>query len=310
MTAFALKMIAIGSMLIDHIGDIFGMYTPVFFRWIGRIAFPIFAYMIAQGCTHTKNIHNYLLRLGILALISEIPFDIAFHRRMTADGAYDLNINFLVYTNVFYTLFLGVACIAIYEGLKTKKRPWVALLPFVFVPVTFALNFIPYVLILVMILYTASALYFSHFLPDKDADSPIRAKHKIIAFLAAVPLLITAYAMNTDFGAFGVGLIFFLYLGNPDNKLTRAIILTAGLVYRYGLDLFDRHSAYMDGQFAEAQQILNYDRLWILLFSLIAVPLICLYNGKPGRKAKWAFYVFYPAHIAILMASWFVFLGV
>ena len=123
MTAFVLKIIASICMLFDHTGAVFTASTPLFFRWIGRIAFPIYAYMIAQGCKHTNNIDKYLLRLGIFALISEIPFDIAFMHYYTMDGALNLGINFLRNTNVFYTLFLGVACISIYEKLKVKKRP-------------------------------------------------------------------------------------------------------------------------------------------------------------------------------------------
>ena len=76
MTAFVIKIIASICMLLDHIGVVFGtqmaeLYSwPVIFKSIGRIAFPIYAYMIAQGCKHTKNINKYLFRLGIFALIS------------------------------------------------------------------------------------------------------------------------------------------------------------------------------------------------------------------------------------------------
>jgi len=118
MSAFVLKLIACAIMLTDHIGAVFpAPRTPFVMREIGRIAFPIFAYMIAQGCKRTRNIYKYAARLLIFALISEIPFDLAF--RLTP------GINFLKDTNVYFTLFLGVACIALYELLKTKlKLPW------------------------------------------------------------------------------------------------------------------------------------------------------------------------------------------
>ncbi len=99
----ALKNIAIISMLIDHIGILvvynlygFSCYTngqyllggvvptrakilyAIYFvmRCIGRIAFPIFCYMVVEGFLHTHSRPKYLLRLVIIALISEIPFDI------------------------------------------------------------------------------------------------------------------------------------------------------------------------------------------------------------------------------------------
>ena len=116
MTVFKLKIIACITMLIDHFGAIILMplldepwfYAEIYelTRGIGRIAFPIFAYLVAQGCIHTKDIRKYLLRLGFLAIISEPFFDMAFR------GG---TINFLWGTNIFYTLFLGAAAIAIYE---------------------------------------------------------------------------------------------------------------------------------------------------------------------------------------------------
>ena len=65
-----LKIIAAISMLIDHIGYIF-FPDILIFRIIGRLAFPIFAYMIAEGCRHTKNKLRYFLTIFILALVCQ-----------------------------------------------------------------------------------------------------------------------------------------------------------------------------------------------------------------------------------------------
>ena len=73
--SFTLKMIAIISMLADHIGYIFFPQDMVF-RAVGRIAFPIFCFLIIEGFHHTRNHTNYLIRLCIFAIISEIPFDL------------------------------------------------------------------------------------------------------------------------------------------------------------------------------------------------------------------------------------------
>jgi len=116
MSVFVLKIIACAAMLIDHFGAAimlpnlgepgFGPEIYVLTRSVGRIAFPIFAYLIAQGCVHTKNIGKYLARLGLLAIVSEPFFDMAF---------WGGDINFLRNTNIFYTLFLGAATVAILE---------------------------------------------------------------------------------------------------------------------------------------------------------------------------------------------------
>ena len=95
---FTLKMIAILAMAIDHIGAVlFPQYD--IFRIVGRIAFPIFAFTLVEGFMHTKDIKKYMLRLGVLALVSEVPFDLVFFGTPLEFG----------HQNVFFTMFLGIA---------------------------------------------------------------------------------------------------------------------------------------------------------------------------------------------------------
>jgi len=230
MSVFVLKIIAVIAMLIDHTAASFGsivineMWTGCnidlydLMRNIGRMAFPIFAYLIAQGCLHTKNIGRYLLRLGALAIISEPFFDMAF---------WGGNIDFLRNTNIFYTLFLGVAAIAVYEKLR---------------------NDFPNI---------------GHF-----------------AALAVLPMMAAAWLLSTDYSFIGVGLIFFIYIIRPENLMGRSITLAIGMFALY------------------------FDDTIHLIFALIAVGLIALYNGKLGLNnaaIKWGFYFFYPVHIAVLI---------
>ena len=68
-----LKIIAVITMTIDHIGAyLFPRITIL--RIIGRIAFPIFAFMIAEGCTHTRNKKRYLINMAILAAVCQLLF--------------------------------------------------------------------------------------------------------------------------------------------------------------------------------------------------------------------------------------------
>ena len=99
---FTLKWIAIISMLIDHIGLVLFPEEQIF-RIIGRLAFPIFAYTLTEGFLHTGNIKKYLIRLGIFAVISEVPYDLLF-----GEGIIDWSMQ-----NVFLTLFLGLSMIVL-----------------------------------------------------------------------------------------------------------------------------------------------------------------------------------------------------
>ncbi|MBN2259620.1 MAG: hypothetical protein JW702_03705 [Clostridiales bacterium] len=72
-TSNLLKIIAMVTMLIDHIGYLF-FPNIILLRIIGRIAFPLFAYLLVTGYIYTKDINRYLFRLGIFAIISQIPY--------------------------------------------------------------------------------------------------------------------------------------------------------------------------------------------------------------------------------------------
>jgi hypothetical protein len=106
-----LKMIAMISMVFDHAGDIFlpGVMWP---RMIGRLAMPIFSFCIAEGYIHTHDKKNYLLRIGMFALISEIPFDLAFERKVGFS-----------HQNIMLSFFLAVAALMLYDrGEENSER--------------------------------------------------------------------------------------------------------------------------------------------------------------------------------------------
>lgn len=72
----ALKVIAATTMVVDHIGVVFFPYMALF-RIIGRLAFPIFAFMIAEGCHYTKNRLRYFLGIFVLGVICQVVYFVA-----------------------------------------------------------------------------------------------------------------------------------------------------------------------------------------------------------------------------------------
>ena len=109
MNSFTLKLIGILSMLCDHVGKAFFPSQP-WLQFIGRFAFPIFAFEIAQGYLHTKNFNKYAIRLTIFAIISQIPYSFFI---TTHGGDYTK-------LNVIFTLLLGLMAIYLYDTIQNK----------------------------------------------------------------------------------------------------------------------------------------------------------------------------------------------
>ncbi len=107
---FILKIIAVASMLTDHIGAILFPYQMVF-RYIGRIAFPIFVFLLVEGFVNTKNVRRYELRLLVFALISEIPFDMAFNNAILEFSS----------QNVFFTLLIGLVMLDVMQTVRERR---------------------------------------------------------------------------------------------------------------------------------------------------------------------------------------------
>lgn len=109
MSSFILKIIAAITMFCDHLGyAIYGQFSA--FNYIGRIAFPIFAFQISEGYHYTKNKKNYLMRLLMFALISQVPF-------MLFSSLFKEGFSL----NIFFTLLIGLVAIIGFEQCKDKK---------------------------------------------------------------------------------------------------------------------------------------------------------------------------------------------
>lgn len=113
-SAFVLKIVASLTMLIDHIAALLISIFPLYriMRGIGRLSFPIYAFLIVEGFFHTSNRKKYAIRLALFAAISEVPYDIAFHREFIYMGK----------QNIFFTLLLGLLAI---WGLNSIEKGWI-----------------------------------------------------------------------------------------------------------------------------------------------------------------------------------------
>ena len=139
MDTYKLKILAITTMLIDHVGAVlvYGTNNDLLYfacRAVGRLAFPIFAFLIVEGYYHTRDVRKYLMRLLAFAAISEIPFDLAFYQYdNNIDAITDFGYIFKHHSyssvvierlmnsqNVFFTLFLGLLLITLFGMVDMK----------------------------------------------------------------------------------------------------------------------------------------------------------------------------------------------
>lgn len=110
MTGLILKLIAVVSMLIDHTGYVL-FPGQISLRIVGRLAFPIYCFLLVEGFLNTKNLKAYMFRLLGFALVSEIPFDLAFYDEVFYPD----------YQNVFWTLLFGLMAISLMSLIKIEK---------------------------------------------------------------------------------------------------------------------------------------------------------------------------------------------
>ncbi|MGN0298437.1 MAG: TraX family protein [Lachnospiraceae bacterium] len=194
MTGFCLKLIAIITMLIDHAGFVV-FANNMTMRTIGRVAFPIFCFLLAEGADKTSNWKKYALRLLFFAVISEPVADYAFYG----------NYFYLGYQNVFWTLLLGLLAIECYKKcwdklqvINTKERVLctIGFLVCFIAAEFFCTDYGAFGIAMIMVIYIIKTRY------PKD-------KHQNLVMSISIALLCIAYGGVEAFAAFAAVPIFF-----------------------------------------------------------------------------------------------------
>ena len=112
LTSFGLHLLAMGLMLCDHI-CLALMPDRLWMTCVGRLAFPIFAFLVAEGFVRTRSRARYARRLLIFAIVSEVPFDLLAAGRLV----YPLR------QNVLWTFLIALGCMQLLEWAKSDPRP-------------------------------------------------------------------------------------------------------------------------------------------------------------------------------------------
>ena len=123
MSSFMLKLLAMTTMVVDHTGAIL-FPGNMALRVIGRLSFPIYCFLLAEGFVHTSSRKRYLIRLGLWGIVSEPVFDYAFFGRFWV----------WEHQNVFFTLFLGLSALCLIEGFSSGQQKFMPGLVLALVP--------------------------------------------------------------------------------------------------------------------------------------------------------------------------------
>ncbi|MFP4661521.1 MAG: TraX family protein [Halanaerobiales bacterium] len=208
-----LKMIGIITMTADHVGSI--MYPDLLLlRVIGRLAFPIFAFLISEGYRKTSDVTDYMGRILVFAFFSQLAYQLAL-------GSGTLN--------VLFTFALGLYAIYSYE----------------------------------------------------------KNNNILIVFIVAI----AAQLFQTDYGAYGVLMIFIFhkYHNNFKEVVKYFTLLTMAYVAYTVVPIY-----------LEVQNFVVFRVYSVQLFAIPTLLFIYFYNGRRGPRAKYLFYVFYPGHLLLI----------
>lgn len=232
LSASTLKLLACLFMLIDHAGlRLFPAYRIL--RIIGRLAFPLFAFFIAEGCRYTRNKKKRFLLVFVLGVICEVVYVIYAGK---------------VEGNVLLTFSCSI--LLIYALQAVKKHTAVSSVP------KCILSIVTFVGLLIVSGVLAVLL---------DLDYGLTG--------ILLPVFTSLFDYKDGECADG-----FRHLDRPLVKL---------LTFSVGLFLL----------------VLDHGITTLQVYCLFAIPLLLLYNGKPGvRRFKYGFYLFYPLHLLLLEA--------
>ena len=274
-----LKMIALFCMTLDHIAAVIleswaEVLNPslghacvsvliFFLRFIGRLAFPIFCFFIVEGVFHTRNVFKYALRLFLLAVISEVPYNMAEnHTYFWSESG-----------NVFWTLLLGMLTVFCMDGIFTKFRCHKALK------------------------YIAAGIVFA--LPVVT-ESFIYTDYGIYGILAIVVIYLVSKGKYTFAIILNVTGFIADYIVEKDFSIASAVLILMGLIVSSGLIFVSRSVLNINSKkmFASCAVLTGMSVFELSAFA--NVFLMQFYNGQKGRKIGWFFYFYYPAHLAAL----------
>lgn len=267
MPSSILQIIAMITMAIDHVSYVYtyGDAHTTFLNYIGRIAFPIFCFQIALGYKKTKNLGKYILKLIIVAGVTQIPY-ILFFKNVVIQSEIGLN--------VVFTLIFGLLAILIYDFTIENKK--------------IKLN---------------SELTFGEKYANLSIPKIIGLF--TIKIIGISLILYIVNLLDMEYGIKGIVLILGFYIlypfdsENKQNNLLKSIKIFAFLGLAFAFAYLEAEPYFKVVMLGYNQYMDEFIGLTAGVIIGCMIPF--LYNGNKGRKLKIFGYIFYPLQFIIVI---------
>ena len=266
LNGWQIKMLAVLFMTIDHLGA-YGFEIPIFdtynskLRLVGRIAMPLFLFMLTEGLRYTRSRPKFLLRLYLGAVWTGLFVTVT-------NFLFSDTIGQFIQSNILFTYFFIALYVTLIEKITAaaKARNWKQVLLGV---LGIAASFVPALL--------------GQLVLDMDLMQ-FGLSLKAATLINDVICSFVAFPLNVEYTWLIVLMGIVMYFAS--NKYKKALVLALFSIFCY---LGARIPAL---QFSSISLVLGYPQYYMIL----AVPFILLYNGQEGRSDKYFFYLYYPLH--------------
>lgn len=302
-----LKIFAIVAMIIDHIAwcvvepilqnkgvDISDFISPLkdisvspvlcvlcpILHFIGRMTFPIMLFILIEGFKYTRNVKKYIRNMAIFALVSEIPYNLAFDNKLFAAGKY---VPYLEGQNVFITLTLCLITLVLIKKIMTAEHIpdfWKVLGSIS--PILFSFLFTLFafkryysvnlgILVSFQLISICSGILVLAYLFVCRKLSHEQIERINLCILAVTFMAFITFLFDCDYrvnGIIAVALMYLLRENKTKSFYSGCALLTSVSYFELG--------------------------------TFMAVPLVRCYNGKRGLSLKYLFYIIYPLHLIVL----------
>ena len=280
MSVFAIKLLALVTMVIDHsayylygsslIGH--GLYFAM--RTAGRIAFPLYAFLLVNGFEKTSDRGKYLSRLVLFAAVSQLPYTVVFSYENYSLSAVS---GFALLWPWYVIVPAALAVCAVWYFCVRRDASVISLAAaFALAVVKLSAGGVCLLGFETNVFYTLAVSLAGMSVLAMLANRPANIG-QTLACLAAFIICALCILPHSDYGWYGFALMMLLWMSRRSKPMQAAVLL----LWSYAeYDVYIHNWAY----FAAA--------------ALAVIPVL-LYNGRRGRPVKLFFYMIYPLHLAV-----------